>query len=79
MTLQDTPELRRLVHVADQRRTRYCALPVPSTAQIEDYDPCVDEMHDRLDEARVAMMGADRELIDYLLNALGMRSELRSK
>lgn len=76
--LQDTPELRQLVFVAEQRRVRFCRMPVASVAMEMNDDLRAEEMDDRLHEAKIAMMTAQAALLDYLLTAMDMRSELRS-
>lgn len=74
--LEDTPELRRLVKIADLRRARFCQMSLPSVAMIESGDPEIEEMHDRIGAAQVSMYQAETALLEYLLAALNMPSEL---
>jgi hypothetical protein len=62
--ITDTPELRRLLFIAQQRRARFCAIKV--LIPTEDNEEKWNDNDQLLHDARIALMQATAELMDYL-------------
>jgi hypothetical protein len=78
MQINET-ELRRLVFIAQQRRSRRLAMPTPTVAEIEADNPLEDGCLEIHHKATVASIEAYAQLLNYLEDCLDMRSEWRKK